>query len=677
MFFVQRKQSQAQRIILLRNALTTAQILASFAKMQPAFAECEGMFGNTVSEALRLVNATDDVILRVCHVLILTCHLEHHMASQVSSQQSASGAGALQYRVVGMSHERCACVRADAHSRQGRGDECQPMRDAETGLHRVSGSSASAESLEQYAIEQAECISDCRAVCNASDALRPTAGRSGEQLPNRSLLPNLSLSVVNPIEMQRQEYCPVIYRCRLSLQPYVQSFETLKATAGWLLEDQECNSKIMLSFESTLNQIGVATAASNESNLCTNAKQIQQRLNSTGFIRGLHRMLSLFSAYVPDSLGLALVQHLSGWVNPSEMLRPVVPDPQDTPEQQQQKQGPLPAEWSPGDELQVPAALLDLFHLLPPSSKELLQTCNNRHGLVVLTIELEQVPLPLFTPDLAQLHDRLCTLGACALQLACGTKHCCMSSMMCCEYAAWALVDYDAVMSLPQVLEKHMHAESHAGMSSIKLWSPLRPPLLRFLCQHLSEAVHYFFNMDDCRLFQPDYFWLLHDLALHDLGSVLLDAICSSEGLWVSVLDRILHDSSELGAAFSHQAFRVLHLMTAIVERRPGWLTERTAIWPKVLALWDHPNRAARLAEGYKLSNHARAESHMLAKLVLSFLDKNKAELPRICDLFTLFEHPVRLAPSAHCHRHCLLGPPRSHLPEDGLQGPQSVQPAT
>ena len=175
---------------------------------------------------------------------------------------------------------------------------------------------------------------------------------------------------------------------------------------------------------------------------------------------------------------------------------------------------------------------------------------------------------------------------------------------------------------LLQVLEKHVLSD-HAGMSNIKLWSHLRPPLLRFLCKHLSEAAHYFFNMEDCRLFQPDYFWMLHDLTLHELGDVLLDAICSSGSLWGAVLDRVLRDVGEPGSAFTSQAFRVLHLMASITKKRPMWLTEQADLWPKILALWEHPNRAIRLATGFRLASHERSESHMLATLILSYIDKN------------------------------------------------------
>lgn len=182
-------------------------------------------------------------------------------------------------------------------------------------------------------------------------------------------------------------WCLLLLLLLLMFAGAVQGYTTLK-NAACNLEAPECSAKIMSALEGTLGQIGVTIGTASEAKVCTNKKQIQQRLNSTSFIKGLHRTLSLFSSMVPDALGLTLVQHLSGWVNPSDMLRPA---PAEGAEGAEQPGGSLPADFAPGDELHVPAALLDLFHLLPPSSKDLLQTSNNRHGLIILTIELEQV----------------------------------------------------------------------------------------------------------------------------------------------------------------------------------------------------------------------------------------------------------------------------------------------
>ena len=189
--------------------------------------------------------------------------------------------------------------------------------------------------------------------------------------------------------------CVLFVGANLFVGP-VQSFSTLK-NAACSLETEECNARIMSALECTLGQIGVAIGTAGEDKVSTNKKQIQQRLNNMSFIKGLHRTLSLFSSMVPDALGITLVQHLSGWVNPSDMLRPA---PAESSEGAEQPGGSLPADFAPGDELRVPATLLGLFHLLPPSSRDLLQTSNNRHGLIILTIELEQV-----SPCLHDVHS--------------------------------------------------------------------------------------------------------------------------------------------------------------------------------------------------------------------------------------------------------------------------------
>lgn len=181
------------------------------------------------------------------------------------------------------------------------------------------------------------------------------------------------------------------------------------------------------------------------------------------------------------------------------------------------------------------------------------------------------------------------------------------------------------------------------SVSSFKLWSTLRPPLLRFLCRHLKESAHYFLSMDDARLFKPDYFWLLYDLALHPAGTELLDAVCASVVLWEAILDHLIRD---IGGPVAKQAddstFRVLQLMAAIVERRPAWVSEQPALWPKVQALWQVPARAARLAAVPGAGTCESGESAMIARLMLSHIDHRRGELWRICDLFSILSHRVR-----------------------------------
>lgn len=194
-----------------------------------------------------------------------------------------------------------------------------------------------------------------------------------------------------------------------------------------------------------------------------------------------------------------------------------------------------------------------------------------------------------------------------------------------------------------QVLEKQMLQDTPSqSLSSFKLWSNLRPPLLRFLCRHLKESAHYFLSMDDARLFKPDYFWLLYDLALHESGEELLNAVCASVPLWEAILDHLARDvGGPVSKKLDESTFRVLRLMAAIVERRPAWLVEQPALWPKVLTLWQVPARAARLEAAPAAGCSEHGESAMIARLVLSYIDRCRDDLWRICDLCSILSHRV------------------------------------
>jgi hypothetical protein len=71
---MQRKPTNKQRVIFLRNALTTAQVLSTFVHVRPSLKECSEHIGSNISEALRLLNSTDDVILRVCSNFLQAFH---------------------------------------------------------------------------------------------------------------------------------------------------------------------------------------------------------------------------------------------------------------------------------------------------------------------------------------------------------------------------------------------------------------------------------------------------------------------------------------------------------------------------------------------------------------------------------------------------------------------------
>eukprot|EP00884_Botryococcus_braunii_P021983 jgi/Botrbrau1/8469/Bobra.0237s0086.1 len=88
-------------------------------------------------------------------------------------------------------------------------------------------------------------------------------------------------------------------------------------------------------------------------------------------LSGLARLLNLLSTWFNVALGEKLIDHMTKWLDP-EKMNPHV----------------HALAWEPGEEADIAAAILDLFHLLPPQGSKFLET-DKCTGLVVLTIELE------------------------------------------------------------------------------------------------------------------------------------------------------------------------------------------------------------------------------------------------------------------------------------------------
>lgn len=63
---VQKRPSQMQRIILVRSAISTAQILAAYAKITPTVIHDPSTVNECVKEALRILHMSDDDLVRVC-----------------------------------------------------------------------------------------------------------------------------------------------------------------------------------------------------------------------------------------------------------------------------------------------------------------------------------------------------------------------------------------------------------------------------------------------------------------------------------------------------------------------------------------------------------------------------------------------------------------------------------
>ncbi|KAK1296405.1 hypothetical protein QJS10_CPB15g00502 [Acorus calamus] len=81
-------------------------------------------------------------------------------------------------------------------------------------------------------------------------------------------------------------------------------------------------------------------------------------------LQGLARLLELLSNWFNVTLGVKLLDHLKKWLEPDKLV-------------QGQKS------WKTGDEPKVAAAMIELFHLLPPAAGKFLDE------LVTITIDLE------------------------------------------------------------------------------------------------------------------------------------------------------------------------------------------------------------------------------------------------------------------------------------------------
>lgn len=86
---------------------------------------------------------------------------------------------------------------------------------------------------------------------------------------------------------------------------------------------------------------------------------------SIPYLQGLSRVLELFSHWFNVNLGEKLLEHLQRWTEPEKLA--------------QLKR------WPPGTEARVGAAILDLFHLLPPAASKFLEK------IVYMVIRLESV----------------------------------------------------------------------------------------------------------------------------------------------------------------------------------------------------------------------------------------------------------------------------------------------
>ncbi|KAL0020642.1 hypothetical protein WJX79_010395 [Trebouxia sp. C0005] len=78
--------------------------------------------------------------------------------------------------------------------------------------------------------------------------------------------------------------------------------------------------------------------------------------------KGLARLLQLLASWFNVTLGEKLIEHLKKWLDTTKLLE-------------------TPHSWEPGQESDIAAAILELFHLLPQQASKFLETQGERPGL--------------------------------------------------------------------------------------------------------------------------------------------------------------------------------------------------------------------------------------------------------------------------------------------------------
>lgn len=172
--------------------------------------------------------------------------------------------------------------------------------------------------------------------------------------------------------------------------------------------------------------------------------------------------------------------------------------------------------WKPGEEAEVAAAILDLFHLLPRAAVKFLEAGGEgRSGLVVLALQLEATlgALPAAMP-----HPRVLWSPYRCARSGLGLSH---------HLLSWAGLAWSSVNKFGKPSCLAGTGISQLILSTYSLIPRCRDPLLRFLSNYPAEAVAYF--LEPARLADSSHLSRFIDLLRAPAGSALLKQLAESE----------------------------------------------------------------------------------------------------------------------------------------------------
>ncbi|KAF8377831.1 hypothetical protein HHK36_031216 [Tetracentron sinense] len=295
---------------------------------------------------------------------------------------------------------------------------------------------------------------------------------------------------------------------------------------------------------------------------------------SMPLLQGLARLLELLSNWFNVTLGGKLLEHLKKWLEPEKLA-------------QCQKA------WKAGEEPKIAAAIIELFHLLPPAAGRFLDE------LVTLTMDLEgALPQGQFYSEINSPYRLPLT-------------------KFLNRYATDA-VDYFLVrLNQLRYFRRFMYIlRSDAGQ-------PLREELARSPQKILASAFPRF-------LPKPE-------------GSIIPAASMSDESLVTSLSESSTIPPSATPGANMDAYFQGLALISTLVKLMPDWLQTNRVVFDTLVLVWKSPARISRLRSEQELSLVQVKESKWLVKCFLNYLRHEKTEVNVLFEMLSIFLFHTRI----------------------------------
>ncbi|KAG2376186.1 uncharacterized protein HKW66_Vig0156600 [Vigna angularis] len=293
---------------------------------------------------------------------------------------------------------------------------------------------------------------------------------------------------------------------------------------------------------------------------------------SMPLLLGLARLLELLSNWFNVTLGGKLLEHLKRWLEPEKLA-------------QSQKS------WKAGEEPKIAAAIIELFHLLPPAASKFLDE------LVTLTIDLEGALPP------GQVYSEINSPYRLPLTKFLN------------RYASLAVDYFLARLSEPKYFRRFMYIiRSEAGQ-------PLRDELAKSPQKILASAFSEFLPKSD--------------VTMTPASTSTHTTLLGEESVAPST------DASNQPApppsTTSDAYFQGLALIKTLVKLIPGWLQSNRSVFDTLVLVWKSPARISRLQKEQELNLVQVKESKWLVKCFLNYLRHDKNEVNVLFDILTIF----------------------------------------